>query len=68
MYHGIIECLEAIKTKYANCPMEAYEEAKASLNRLGPELILQRWQAAAINHARAQEALNAIDQNILQTD
>ena len=48
--------------------MEAYEEAKASLNRLGPELILQRRQAAAINLARAQEALNAIDQNIQQTD
>ena len=67
MYHGINECLEAIKTKYANFPMEAYEEAKASLNRLGPELILQRRQAAAINLARAQEALNAIDQNIQQT-
>ena len=68
MNQGIIECLETIKTNNANCPMEAYEEAKASINRLGPELILQRRQVAAINLARAQEALNASDQNIPQTD
>ena len=41
-----------IKTKYANCPLEAYEEAKANCSRLGPENILQLRQDATQHIAR----------------
>ena len=57
--------LEAIKTKYSNHPIEAYEEAKESFNRRGPELVVKKLQEAADNLARAQEVVNRLnDENI----
>ena len=41
--------------------MEAYEEAKESFNRLGPEIVAKKRIAAAEALAKAQETLNSLD-------